>query len=95
MHHQANSIDRHKGGGSGQHYKFGTHNLALRVAGQMPPLDHFHKGRPFNILESDVIAWLVKQPEVVQSLFNFVRASGAIVLDLETKQWRGADYRGH
>jgi hypothetical protein len=45
----------------------------------MPLLDHFHPGRPFNILESDVIAWLCEQPEIRQEIFNYCKRHGAII----------------
>jgi hypothetical protein len=47
---------------------------ALKVARKMPLLDHFHRGRPFDIMESDVCAWLCKQPEIRQELVNWVKA---------------------
>jgi len=45
----------------------------------MPLLDHHRHGRPFNIMESDVAAWLCEQPEIRQEIFNYYKRAGAIV----------------
>ena len=52
---------------------------ALKAAAKMPVLDHFHKGRPFDIMESDVAEWLCQQPEIRQALFNYYKRNGLIV----------------
>jgi hypothetical protein len=62
---------------------------ALATARRMPLLSHFHVGRPFDLAESDVIAWLCAQPEIQQELFNYVKRHGAIVY--EDGKWRGVE----
>jgi len=57
----------------------------------MPVLDHFHKGRPFDIMQSDVAAWLARQPEIRQEMFNYCKRIGAIVY--EGGKWRGVATR--
>jgi hypothetical protein len=64
---------------------------AMRAAAKMPLLEHYHRGRPFDIAESDVAAWLCAQPEIRQQVFNMFKANGSIVFDMESRQWRGAD----
>jgi hypothetical protein len=56
----------------------------------MPLLDHYHRGRPFNIMESDVAAWLREQPEIQQEIFDYCKRNGAIVYD-DGKR-RGVDF---
>jgi hypothetical protein len=57
----------------------------------MPVLDHFHKGRPFDIMESNVAAWLAQRPEIRQEMFNYCKRIGAIVY--EGGKWRGVATR--
>jgi hypothetical protein len=52
---------------------------ALKAAARMPLLDHFHHGRTFDIMESDVCAWLIEQPEIRQSIFNYCKRHGALL----------------
>lgn len=70
-----------------------TRNLALRAAARMPRLDHYIRGRPFNIRESAVCDWLCSQDEIRQEIFNWTKRNGAIVFDVATGQWVGAYYR--
>lgn len=61
----------------------------LRIAlAEMPSLRHSNDG-PFDLKKSEVIAWLVNQPEALQSLFGLAVQSGGIVFDPATKTWRG------
>jgi len=62
---------------------------AMRVAAKMPLLPHHQVGRRFDIMESDVAAWLTDQAEMRQLLFNWARRNGAIQFDLNTGRWRG------
>ena len=66
-----------------------TRNSALEVARRVPVLDHFHKGHPFDLLESDVASWLVSQPEILQFVFNLCKNARVIVYD--GGKWRGTD----
>jgi hypothetical protein len=70
--------------------KHWTRSLALRTAAKMPLLRHYHPGRRFDIQESEVVDWLVAQPEVRQMVFNLCKRAGAIQFDVETGGWRGA-----
>jgi hypothetical protein len=45
----------------------------------MPALRHFHRGRPFDIMESEVAAWLCDQPELRQEIFNWCKRLGCIL----------------
>ena len=61
---------------------------ALKAAAQMPLLHHYVHGRRFDIMQSDVAAWLCDQPEIRQFVFNFCKRHGAVVWD--NGNWRGA-----
>jgi len=65
----------------------GYHNaLAREELATMPPLTH--GSDPYDIMKSDVAAWLTKQPGVLQVLFNAVRNSGLIKFDPDSKTWQ-------
>jgi len=64
---------------------------AVDCARKMPPLRHTPSGQPFDIRRSEVAAWLVARPEILQYVFDAARNAGAISYDQETGTWRGAD----
>ena len=64
----------------------------LDVAKNLPPLRHSLPGEVFDIAHSEVVRWLMGQPEIMQLVFNAARNRGFIVYDKETGTWRGADY---
>jgi hypothetical protein len=55
----------------------------------MPPLPHYRKGEPFDIMRSQAVDWLVSRPEVRQLVWNWAKRNGVIILDLEKQRWRG------
>ena len=57
----------------------------------MPPLRHFRRGEPFDIMRSEAVDWLVSQPEVRQQVWNWAKKNNAIVLDLESGCWHGVN----
>lgn len=63
----------------------------LDVAKQMPPLRHKLPGKEFDIARSEVVRWLVAQPEIMQLIFNAVKAK-YIVYDKPTGTWHGVDH---
>jgi len=58
----------------------------------MPLLSHFHRGQPFGVSRSDVVQWLIAQPEIQQEIFNQMKRNGAIVWD--DGKWRGSETTG-
>lgn len=64
----------------------------LDIAKQMPPLHHAMPGDGFDITKSEVVKWLMSQPEIMQLIFNAVRGQKRIVYDKATGTWRGVDY---
>jgi hypothetical protein len=69
-------------------------SLALKAAAKMPPLTHWPPaGHGFDIMRSEVVDWLIKQPEIRQSIFNYCKRSGVIEYDVESRCWRGVDWR--
>lgn len=67
-----------------------THKLD--VAKKMPPLYHRLPEKEFNHADSEVLKWLVTQPDIAQHVFDKVSEWGYIVYDNDTGKWRGVDY---
>ena len=66
----------------------------FEVAQQMPPLVHNVSrkfGEPFDIMRSEVVDWLICQPEVRNALFDIVRESGYIKFDPISRRWYGKE----
>jgi len=67
---------------------------AMRVAAKCPPLTHWlGHDQSFSIAQSEVVKWLIKQPEVLQLVFNIAKHSGAITFDLDSRCWRGVNWQ--
>ena len=61
---------------------------AYAVICQMPPLEHWpDKTQPFCWEDSEVVQWMMKQPEVMKYLFEKAHQSEAMVFDGEC--WAG------
>lgn len=56
----------------------------------MPALPHSVPGQPFDIRASEVVKWLIDQPDVLQAMFNHARSSARISYDSATGTWHGA-----
>lgn len=62
----------------------------LKPASKMPSLKHKPYDE-FDIMASEVAAYLVKIPSVRQKIFDMANYHGFIVYDPQTKTWKGAD----
>lgn len=63
---------------------------AFMVAAKMPPLRHSINGESFDLAKSEVVAWLLQQPEIQQANFEYYRGRKAIVF--KDGRWVGSDY---
>jgi hypothetical protein len=67
---------------------------ALQRASEMPPLSHWlGKDQSFSITRSEAAKWLAAQPEILQFVFNSMKNAGVIEFDLESRSWRGVNYK--
>lgn len=66
---------------------------AYQVIESMPFSRHSFEGEPFDINKSEVVAWLVKQPDFMQWIYEFARSSRRMVYDSEAKGWLGTPFR--
>lgn len=58
----------------------------------MPPLHHKMPDRPFQWEDSEVIHWLMSQPQIQAYIFD--KAIKYIRCDSSTGTWQGVDYEG-
>ena len=56
----------------------------------IPPLRHSVPGELFDLSKSELINWLVAQPQVREWLYHKVRYSGRVTFDAASGVWRGA-----
>ena len=63
-----------------------------QVAKKMPPLYHKLPGKDFDVLKSQVVRWLMNQPEVLDYIWNKLKQSGAVVYDPESGRWKGSNF---
>lgn len=72
-------------------------NDRLNCLKQMPPLHHT-TGNKYDIMSSEVMDWIVAQPEVRQWLYDKItdKSGGKkpefIKYNPKTKTWQGVDY---
>ena len=66
-------------------YKF------LDCARKMPALYNTLPGEQYDIKKSEVISWLVKQPEIQRKIFEMAKAQKVIEYDKDLKKWKGID----
>lgn len=71
-------------------------NKLLDIAKKMPPLFHKLPNEDFDIHKSEVVKWLISQPEIMQYIFSHIekiRGENAyIVYDRKTGKWRGVEH---
>jgi len=70
----------------------------LDITKTMPPLHHTVPGEEFDIEKSEVVKWLVGQPEILNYVINRIKGgkgqSPYIVYNSGTETWQGVDYHG-
>lgn len=62
----------------------------LNCARKMPRLRHT-VGNKFDLRTSEVVKWLLDQPDIMQKIYNFATSHKVIVYDADTGEWKGAD----
>lgn len=72
--------------------KTGRPSFKLNAAKKMPPLYHKLPGKEFDPAHSECFAWIARQPQMLQYLFDKLAHNGYIEYDSATGLWKGADY---
>lgn len=63
----------------------------LCIAENMPPLYHTIPGQRFDVKNSQVVNWLIAQPEILQYLFDKI-SHEYLQYDPDTGKWRGRNH---
>ena len=75
-------------------------NRRLNCLRKLPPLRHKKDGVPYDVMKSEVVDWMIQQPEVRQWLYDKLtdktggRIPEFITYNHETGTWQGVDYDG-
>ncbi len=68
----------------------------LDVVKKMPPMYHTLPGEIFDMGKSEVIKWLIGQPEILDFLWRSIRGKGGasclVRYDPGTGKWQGVDF---
>ena len=64
----------------------------LDAVKRMPELRHSIPGKEFKIQNSEVIKWLIMQPEILNYVWNNIKQSGFVKYDSVTGKWTGIDF---
>lgn len=63
------------------------------AARKMPPLYHSIPGQPFDIRKSQVVQWLISQPDILSYIFTKAGiGTKSIHYNPTTGKWQEADY---
>lgn len=71
---------------------FKRRSKKLNIARNLPPSYHTLPGEKFDIKKSEVINWLIEQPEILNYLWDNIKQSGDVEYDPTTRIWTGVDY---
>ncbi|MFL2076402.1 hypothetical protein [Marinilactibacillus psychrotolerans] len=67
----------------------------LDVLKTMPPLKHKQANQDYDIEKSDLVDWLLSQPEIKQWVVSYLKGlSDYLIYDSKTECWVGVDYKG-
>ena len=65
---------------------------AYACASMMPPLYHKSPGQNYDVMDSEVVDWLIEQPSVRERVFYEAKQSKLIEYDAEDGVWIGVDW---
>lgn len=71
---------------------FKKRSKLLDVVKNMPPLHHTIPNEEFDIKKSEVVKWLISQPDILNWIWNNIKQSGDVIYDKDTGEWRGVDF---
>jgi hypothetical protein len=65
------------------------HSKAWKCAASMPPLHHTLPDQAFDSAKSQVLGWMIRQPQILNAMFDWYRYNGAIVF--QDGRWHGVE----
>ena len=70
----------------------GKKSNLLSAVRKMPPLYHTIPDEKFDIKKSRTLWWLLKQPDILNWIWNHIKDSGFVTYNSNTGKWQGIDY---
>lgn len=64
----------------------------LEVGRYMPPLYHKLPEEDYDVRKSHAVKWLIKNPSILEYIWDKFKQSNDIIYDPVTGKWQGADY---
>jgi len=58
----------------------------------MPPSYHRLPGTEYDVSKSEVINWLIQQPDILEFLWDQFKQSKDVIYDSANGKWQGVDY---
>ena len=59
---------------------------------KMPPLQHSITGTDYDVRKSKAVQFMIRQPEIMQKIFNMAMNHKVIQYDPISGKWKGVDY---
>lgn len=69
-----------------------VHNKKMDAIKLMPPLYHKYPGYDYEPQKSEVINWLIKNPNVLEYIWDKFKQSNLVEYNPQTGKWQGVDY---
>lgn len=60
----------------------------------MPPLYHKLPGEEYDVRKSEVVNWLIRNPSILEYVWDKFKNSNDVVYDPSTGKWQGVDWEG-
>lgn len=64
----------------------------LKPGRYMPPLFHKLPGEDYDVKKSEAVKWLIKNPTILEYVWNKFKQSKDIIYDPSTGKWQGVDW---
>lgn len=64
----------------------------LLIAKLMPSLHHTLPGQKYDAKKSQVLSWIVEQPDILEWAFDQMKSTGYISYNSADGKWTGIDY---
>ncbi|HLR16197.1 MAG TPA: hypothetical protein VK144_10240 [Bacillota bacterium] len=58
----------------------------------MPPLYHKIPGQEYDVRKSEAVKWLIKNPSILEYIWDKFKNSNDVFYDPSTGKWQGVDF---
>ena len=71
---------------------FRKRSQKLNVGKIMPPSFHKIPGSEYDVRKSEAVQWLIKNPSILEFVWDQFKQSGDVLYNPETGKWQGVDW---